>query len=964
MTRFHSLTAALASLILLVACGGGGVAPAGPAPDPVTFNDWVTGSGAADAPQQNDAGNLINGFLQSDENGDLLTGDLEARDDSDGNDLIQTLTFADFNSGSTVEGGVQTFIGGETGQTNPNYYAGVLGDTNLGAPISNERRNGAWSATLSFSSTIEPQFDNVKTNLNVRFDNGGTVDASTQIQDDYYLTVNGTFNDRGVISGQVNFANITSSVINSNYVGTGQLSGLIGRDGAVGAFHSDSICPASSLAISSPLATCSGAFAGGFVALPPANARTQDTVVRYGDWQRAAGADSITPTAGRNGFLQGDIGGVRYDNIPNGQRDSVDLSASRSNGSGLGGDDLDGVAFYQAEQNNQNNYYAAIYSSTRLGQPLSNESQDGDWNGVLGYIVSDINPNSEGEERTATRDMKLTVNFSTKQISADVAAHASGNLRFNLAGRFDRRGVFTGTTTLTGGTGAIAGTTQGTLVGLIGQEGAVGAFISNADQTTNPFAGGFVAAADSASDNNVDYSDWRASATPTAVPTPSAFRENQFLRSNAAGINASNDGVAANGAGQGSLHFGEVFGSGEAADGVAYYQHPDNAFYAGILSGTDLGAPVGSTGTALWNGRLEYVSGGAPINRPMTEDMRLNVNFAASSISARIKATASTSERFYFDITGTFTNRGVITGTTTYGTDGTNDVGNTLSNTTGGILTGLIGSDGAVGAFVSNNVPNPVNAYAGGFVASSGELRTVVDYDDWVRNANTVNTTRDTSLDRKNEFLQDGATGIQLPDNNSPNMVRLDFDAAACAANALDNPCGGIFSYRRGGDVNGVDVGARYAGILRNTNVGPAITNRDLRATWNGHLSLTRAASAIIEREVELRVNYVAANAAGTVDAFVSLSDSNRLYIHINGGFTNQGIISGTTRMGIFGDENTGSTRNNLQTTGPNGNLRSEGIVSGIIGENGAIGVFHSNRPNVDATGYSGGFIAAPAFSF
>ncbi|MCA8833673.1 MAG: hypothetical protein K8953_01195, partial [Proteobacteria bacterium] len=69
---------------------------------------------------------------------------------------------------------------------------------------------------------------------------------------------------------------------------------------------------------------------------------------------------------------------------------------------------------------------------------------------------------------------------------------------FLLKGTYDANGVITGT--------VLAGlfdnnersnpsaTINGTLTGLIGQAGAVGAFISNADADNYNYAGGFVAA--------------------------------------------------------------------------------------------------------------------------------------------------------------------------------------------------------------------------------------------------------------------------------------------------------------------------------------------------------------------------------------------------------------------------------------------------------------------------------------
>ncbi len=126
--------------------------------------------------------------------------------------------------------------------------------------------------------------------------------------------------------------------------------------------------------------------------------------------------------------------------------------------------------------------------------------------------------------------------------------------------------------------------------------------------------------------------------------------------------------------------------------------------YAGILSGTDLGAPLavpeslpdGSAPIAIWRGILFS-------------------NFLRSNrFEARIDLTnksISSIERFsyyaIYTLNGTFSDRGVITGNFTY-TD--------ASHIRPGSLTGLIGDGGLIGAFISDE--NNRFSYAGGFAAS------------------------------------------------------------------------------------------------------------------------------------------------------------------------------------------------------------------------------------------------------
>ena len=144
---------------------------------------------------------------------------------------------------------------------------------------------------------------------------------------------------------------------------------------------------------------------------------------------------------------------------------------------------------------------------------------------------------------------------------------------------------------------------------------------------------------------------------------------------------------------------------GDPTDGVAYFygsSAPDvHHYYAGILSGTNLGAPVSQTGTAEWQGQIGWSSalGGSLPPEPM--DFTLNINFADSTINGQVDLANSPA----FVVNGSFTPRGLITGTTSYDNNG---------NDNDGTLRGLIGEQGAVAAFISNETANA--GYSGGFV--------------------------------------------------------------------------------------------------------------------------------------------------------------------------------------------------------------------------------------------------------
>ncbi len=154
-----------------------------------------------------------------------------------------------------------------------------------------------------------------------------------------------------------------------------------------------------------------------------------------------------------------------------------------------------------------------------------------------------------------------------------------------------------------------------------------------------------------------------------------------------------------------ATHDGEAL-DGDPTDGVAYFygsSAPDvHHYYAGILSGTNLGAPVSQDlPVANWQGQIGWSSalGSSLPTEPM--DFTLSINFADSTINGQVDLANSPA----FVVNGSFTPRGLITGTTSYDNNG---------NDNDGMLRGLIGEQGAVAAFISDENAN--TGYSGGFV--------------------------------------------------------------------------------------------------------------------------------------------------------------------------------------------------------------------------------------------------------
>ena len=165
--------------------------------------------------------------------------------------------------------------------------------------------------------------------------------------------------------------------------------------------------------------------------------------------------------------------------------------------------------------------------------------------------------------------------------------------------------------------------------------------------------------------------------------------------------------------------------TGRGADGI----EGTDRYYAGLLSDTDVGAPLAQQpASGDWNGRLAIVNGYGGEVRTRTADFVLTVNFADKTIdSGDVEVLDG-----LFNIDGRFTG-GVIYGVTSFrdrtpsgskeiiiGSDSpiTRETAPQLSSR--GSVTGVIGVDGAVGAFISSGagvVENTFGEYAGGFVA-------------------------------------------------------------------------------------------------------------------------------------------------------------------------------------------------------------------------------------------------------
>ncbi len=162
---------------------------------------------------------------------------------------------------------------------------------------------------------------------------------------------------------------------------------------------------------------------------------------------------------------------------------------------------------------------------------------------------------------------------------------------------------------------------------------------------------------------------------------------------------------------------------GNVEDGIAYFEArigSNDGGYAGIFSGTNLGAPLPayvaeSEPIVVWNGKFGVRGSNSIVNR----DFTLNVNLQTRKIDAFVQQNDTT----HYKLDGDFNDKGVIVnGTVVLGNFTGNDKDMVIlpdANHKLGILTGLIGQEGAVGVFIADDAAAGTRNYSGGFVAKA-----------------------------------------------------------------------------------------------------------------------------------------------------------------------------------------------------------------------------------------------------
>ncbi len=607
----------------------------------------------------------------------------------------------------------------------------------------------------------------------------------------------------------------------------------------------------------------------------------------------------------------------------------------------LGGQSEDGVAFFGLKVGyGEFPYYAGILSGTDLGAPITGITGTvAIWSGVFQAIG--------GQGRAIKRNFDLTVTFTdSKTGEIDAFVNSTDDNYYHLTGDFDSIGVITGTVdygSFTDGNRDASPTGDripGRLTGLIGEQGAVGAFIADMDGHRGFYAGGFVAR-----ETTVNYADWEAEADPLAAIGTSTV--NQFL---AGGTDTLLDTTTRSTVlNLADATHNRIGLGGDSTDGVAFFKNPERGFnalyYAGVLSGTDLGLPIEPGASGDWKGSIRIVYGSGIWN---AVDFNLTVTLGGTAddvnqagiITAEAENILIDNGQKSLHINGKFNYKGVII-------KGTVDLGGGGYAT--GILTGLIGQEGAVGAFISNGS----SPFSGGFVARPDLVQ--------VTSANLA-TLQTKPRDITNSgFLTASSAGLDIEDSSLPQGHTLSGEQMILRRGGADsdNPDGIAYFFTTADSGN---TSHSYGGILSTTNLGAPVESTQTSAIWKGHHSYR---DSLIENEkTDFYVNFAEGKFGFTNDG------RNGIGSVVMTPFANNPEVTFTLN-GLFGSQNNmtvgqlGGTLDYTFTTQtaldggkyqPGDTVLYQYNVHGLIGQEGAVGVYLEESVNASRVG---GFVAS-----
>ncbi len=651
---------------------------------------------------------------------------------------LATATHGDVALGGDAADGVEFshgFIGGFVGdQIN---YAGLLSGTDLGAPLAVEAgKTAEWKGHLLVIgyATLALETDFM---LTVDFSSNRTLTASTQIgsTNTHYFALEGTtYDTNGVITGKILIES------GANFV-RGVVTGLIGEQGAVAAILSTDDDESSKNDIKGKNSIGATSYVGGFVASPgppppPPVPPVPPVVEVVGvsdltDYATISTTIAALPSTPLNrGFLRiADGASLDTTGIDN----PLAFSARRDDTVGSAGAG-DGYTFINETG------YVAMLPTTDLGVAIprnANQLADAKWEGT--YILT-----SSLGLQAFNVPITFNIDFTTGMLdgTADIKVYEFDNSTgtITIDGTFGTNGVIDGSFSTTSTTPINAVNTD--VIGLIGAEGLVG-IMHGQNTAGDVFAGGFIALPEPTPVAN--YAAWLKSFDET-LPTAgrhTAGLDSQFLQSNEAGdgLNFGDvvlrfDTLNPNGAPirdfrtltmDDNINNGVSFFTGSKGERGSF----NPRFFAGMLSGTNVGAPLAVEigKTAVWKGKIQWVGflNGVtfPGNNQDARVLDLEVNFENREIVGFVKID---DRNHHLLLEAGYNSRGIFTnGTVKYGifagadrtatrtADGP-QANRQFDRPFDGKLTGIIGSGGAVGVFINDQITEDYG-FAGGFWA-------------------------------------------------------------------------------------------------------------------------------------------------------------------------------------------------------------------------------------------------------
>ena len=208
---------------------------------------------------------------------------------------------------------------------------------------------------------------------------------------------------------------------------------------------------------------------------------------------------------------------------------------------------------------------------------------------------------------TGSRDFKLTINLTARTIRALIVRNASLNMGYGflLTGTYGKNGVISGDALyglITEGKVPV-GLYTGSLIGLIGEQGAVGAFhlTGSGAETAQGASGGFVVSSRATAGSDVvdpkpgSFNYWIANRKGAGDAQIDVLGRADEINENNPNANFIAAGVSSGlnvGAGG---DFATVRFSEQSPDGLGYgfadYGSAGERFYVGLLASTDLGSP-------------------------------------------------------------------------------------------------------------------------------------------------------------------------------------------------------------------------------------------------------------------------------------------------------------------------------------------------------------------------------------